>query len=66
MDDRRKEIEKLVCERVLARADRDYDKADSIRDDLKSRFGTFANASDAAFLPPDRSPWRLTVLTALA
>jgi cysteinyl-tRNA synthetase len=39
MDDSRKEMEKLVCERVLARADRDYDKADSIREDLKSRFG---------------------------
>ena len=41
MDDNRKEIEKLVCKRVIARADRDYDEADSIRDDLRSRFGTF-------------------------
>ena len=46
MGDRR-DIERLVCERVVARVDRNYDKADGVRDELQSRFNVVIKDFDA-------------------
>jgi tRNA-dihydrouridine synthase 1 len=46
MDDVQQEIIELEQKRINARKIRDYDEADRIRDDLKSRFGTITKDAD--------------------